>query len=160
MIKLPSKNTGGSRGGFTFTEVMITMALFMVMASVGVGAYFQYYEFSLVNNDINQINKTLYETRFRAMKNPSQEPYGVHISSSANQLITFRGSYVPGAPENQVVQLEHLDIVELNLLPTPGATDNIVFDYMTGKTQNSGSFTVEKNDYTYTININPQGVFE
>ena len=146
--------------GFTFTEVMITMSLFMVLASVGMGAYFRYYNFSLINNDIDKVTKVLHDTRFKAMKNPFNSDYGLHISVGAGELITFRDTYTPGNPENESITLEQLDIIQLNLLPTPGTTNNIVFENMTGKTQNSGSFTVGKDEFSYAFNINPQGAFE
>ena len=159
MIK-NSYSSGIKKGGFTFTEVMITLALFMVLASVGMGAYFRYYQFSLINNDLGKVTKILYETRFKAMKNPNNSNYGVHISSNIGELITFRNSYVPGNPENEIVELEQLDISQLNLMPTPGTTNNIIFENMTGKTQNSGSFRVGKNEFSQTIYINSQGAFE
>lgn len=153
-------NSGVRKGGFTFTEVMITLALFMVLASVGMGAYFQYYQFSLINNDLGKVTKILHETRFKAMKNPYHSNYGVYINSGVSELVTFRDSYVPENSENEVVKLEQLDVYQLNLMPSPGVTNNIVFENMTGKTQNSGSFTLGKNEFSETFIINPQGAFE
>jgi Tfp pilus assembly protein PilE len=152
--------TGAKRAGFTFSEVMITMGLFMVLASVGMGAYFKYYQFSLINNDLGKITKILHETRFKALKNPYGSNYGVHISSGANEFVVFRDTYTPSNPENMTVKLERMDITDLNLMPNPGVTNNIVFQKMTGKTQNSGSFKVRKDDFVSTIHINSQGVFE
>ncbi len=153
-------NIGSNKTGFTFAEVLITMALFMSLASVGVGAYFRFYRFSLVNNDASKVIKVLHEARFRAMKNPYNSDYGIHLGSSNSELTVFRETYNPANPENTITFLEQLDITELNLLPNLTVTNDIVFENMTGKTENSGSFTVSKEEFSFTFNINEQGAFE
>jgi len=155
-----SKTAGSDRTGFTFIEIMITFALFMVLASVGVGSYFRYYHFSLVSNDASKITKVLHETRFKALKNAYSSDYGVHFDTVSSELVVFRDSYTPSNSENDVTTLEQLDITNLNLQPNPGVTNNVVFENITGKTQNSGSFTVSKDDFIFTYSINEQGAFE
>lgn len=154
------QNKGFRKKGFTFVEIMITFTLFMILAGVGVGAYFRYYHFSLVNNDVMQINKTLHEARFRAMKNLHNDAYGVHLSPSNDSLIIFRDTYTPGDPENIMVELYQLEITNINLMPNPGVTSDIRFENKSGKTANSGSFTIMKDDFSYTYQINEQGAFE
>ena len=132
----------------------------MSLASVGVGAYFRFYRFSLVNNDVSKVIKVLHEARFRAMKNPYNSDYGIHLGSGNSELTVFRETYSPADPENIVTPLEQLDITELDLLPNSGITNNIVFKNMTGKTENSGSFTVSKDEFSFTFSINEQGAFE
>ena len=146
--------------GFSFVEVLLTTALFLILASLGMGSYFKYYTFSLSNNDFNQISKTLRETRFRAMKNPYDSAYGVYLNVGSKEVISFRDTYTPGNPENNVVPLHNLEIDSLNLQPSPGVTDTILFEKLTGKTQNTGSFTVTSDEFEYTFNINLQGAFE
>jgi len=146
--------------GFTLSEVLITMALFLVLASLGVGSYFQYYTFSLINNEVNNINSTLHETRFKALKNPYNSNYGIHLNMGTGEITSFRDTYTPSDPENIMIQLDQLNISTLNLQPTPGTTNEIIFDNITGKTQNSGSFTVGNSNFTFDFNINLQGGFE
>lgn len=160
MNKIFKHSTGNNRKGFTFIEVMLTLTLFMVLAGVGVGSYFRYYSFSLISNDVSKVTKVLHEARFKAMKNPYNSDYGVYIGTGTKELIIYRDTYTPGNSENIPTPLEQLDITELNLMPTPGTTNTILFENMTGKTQNSGSFTVSKDDFSYTFNINLQGAFE
>ena len=155
-----NKNPGSGKIGFTFVEVMITFSLFMLLASVGIGAYFRYYHFSLINEDVNKVTKILYDARFRAMKNSAHSDYGVHLETASGEITIFRDAYTPGNSENIVTELKQLNFADLNLLPSPGVTNNIVFDNVTGKTQNSGSFTVSKDDFSFTYQINGQGAFE
>lgn len=160
MSNIFKRNTGAKKIGFTFIEVMITFTLFMILASAGVGSYFRYYSFSLINNDVSKVTKVLHEARFKAMKNPYNSDYGVHIGTGTKELTLYRDAYTPGNSENIRTPLEQLDITELDLMPTPGTTNTILFENMTGKTQNTGSFTVSKDDFSYSFNVNQQGAFE
>ena len=135
--------------GFTFAEVLITLSLFLILGSLRVGSYFRYYSLSLINNDMNKIHGILHNTRFKAMKNPYNSDYGLHINTATGELSTFRDTYSPGNSENIVVRLEQLSISNLNLQPSPGSTNEIIFEKTSGKTQNSGSFTVNKSSFSY-----------
>lgn len=154
-----SKKSKG-KDGFTFAEVLITLSLFLILASIGVGAYFRYYSFSLINNDLTEIRSMLNETRFKAMKNPYNSDYGLHLDTANDVITAFRDTYIPGDPGNTDFQLEQLGISNTDLQPDPGFTDEILFQNATGKTQNSGSFTVSNTDFSFDFTINAQGAFE
>lgn len=146
--------------GFSFTEVMITLSLFILLAGVGVGAYFKYYRQSLINMDINNALTHIKQSRFRALKNPDSSNYGVHLDAACKCLITYKNTYNPADPENITLKLERLNITDLNLAPNIGVTNDIMFEKQTGKTQNIGSFTIGNDIYSYTFNINFQGVVD
>lgn len=146
------------RGGFSFIEVLLTMALFLLLAGVGVGAYFNYYVFALANADVKSTFTLLKQTRFRALKNPDSSDYGVHLDPATRTLTVFRNVYNPVDPENIVLELEQLDITDLSLNPSIGVTDDILFQKLTGKTSNTGTFTISNPTLNYTFSINPQGV--
>ena len=160
MLPFSKKTAGAKERGFTLIEIMITMALFILLAGIGVGAYFSYYSFSLIKNDMNQVNTLIRDTRFKALKNPLTDNYGIHIDSATRTITSFRDTYNPVNTENIDVELEQLDITDLSLNPNIGTTDEILFEAQTGKTQNDGSFTLSENNYSHTIIINPQGVVE
>ena len=144
--------------GFSFTEVMITIALFLLLAGVGVGAYFKYYTFALANADVKNSLTLIKQARFHALKNPYSSDYGIHLDTATQSLIIFRDTYTPADPENMVLELEQLRIADLGLNPNVGATHEIIFEKQTGKTENTGNFTIENEVYTYTFTINSQGV--
>ena len=138
--------------GFSFTEIMITTSLFLLIASIGVGAYFQYYTLSLKNSEINQVMTLMKQTRFRALKNAESSPYGIHIDSSNSIVTGFPGdTYTPVEFANQKVELEQLSVLELGLLPNLGTTNTIIFENQTGKTDNAGTFTIGTDDYQYNV---------
>ena len=147
-------------GGFSFVEVMITLALFLLLAGVGMGAYFQYYSFSLKNHDVNESINLLQKARFKALKNATSTDYGVHIDTGMNMITGFEPPYNPNDPQNVTVELKELTIMDLNIQPSIGVTEDIIFEATTGKTMNTGTFTLGTNDYSYTFTINAQGVIE
>lgn len=155
-----SNKNRSTKQGFSFIEVMLTLSLFLILASVGVGSYYKYYSFSLNNRDYNQVHKILGEARFKAMKNPYNSDYGIHLNTATSEIVSFRDTYAPNNTENITMVLEQLNITDLNLQPNPGTTNNIIFENKTGKTQNTGSFTIESPEFQYTFNVNLQGVFE
>jgi len=141
-------------------EVMLTMGLFLLLAGVGVGAYFKYYQFSLINIDVAKTMTHIKQARFQALKNPDSSDYGVHLDVPCRCLITFRNTYNPAALDNIKLELRQLDITDLNLIPNIGVTNDIIFKRQTGKTDNIGSFTVGNAVYSYTFTINSQGVVD
>ncbi|MBN1258891.1 prepilin-type N-terminal cleavage/methylation domain-containing protein [Candidatus Peregrinibacteria bacterium] len=146
--------------GFSFIEVILTMSLFLILAGVGIGAYFKYYHFSLLTMDVNKTMAFIKETRFRAQKNATNSDYGVHLDPATRALIRFANSYSASDPSNISMVLEQLDILSMDLQPAPGVTDEIIFENQTGKTLNHGSFTIGTADYQKIFTINPQGVVE
>ena len=155
MLNLKNRN---HPKGFTFTEVVIAIAIFMILAGVGVGAYFRYYNFALVDMDVNGAITLVSRARFLAQKNPTSSDYGIHLDPATHTLTQYRDAYVPGAPGNVSFRLAVLGVTEMALNPVPGVTDRIVFERWTGKTVNWGTFTIGNADYQYTFTINPQGV--
>ncbi|MCI0469500.1 MAG: type II secretion system GspH family protein, partial [Nitrospirae bacterium] len=53
--------------GFSLTEVIITISLFILLAGGGVGAYFNYYMVSLYNADVDNAMTLIKNTRFKAL---------------------------------------------------------------------------------------------
>ena len=159
-FKKSLKKIKNSRRGFSFMEVMITLSLFLLLAGVGVGAYFKYYKFSLINVDINQALTHIKQARFRALKNPENANYGVHLDVPCRCLVTYKNTYSPVDSQNITLPLRELEITNINLTPTIGVTSDILFKKQTGKTDNVGSFTLSNQVYSYTFTINAQGVVD
>ena len=96
--------------------------------------------------------------RFKAMKNPTNSNYGIHIDEGLNAIIEFTDTYIPNNTGNKALELNSLRIYDLNLAPNIGVTNEIIFENNTGKTENTGSFVIGNDTYNYTFNINSQGV--
>lgn len=154
-LKLKIKN---SVGGFTLMELVLTLSLFLLLASAGIGAYFQYYNNSLNNIDIENTLTFLKHTQFKALKNATSSDYGVYFNTSNNTITTFKETYTQGASENVILNLVKLDIISFSLSPDIGYTNEIVFKAKSGKTDNVGSFMLGKSGFTHTFTINSQGI--
>jgi Tfp pilus assembly major pilin PilA len=144
--------------GFTFIEIIIVIGLFFVLSGIGLGAYFSYYSQSLASMDVNNAITLIKQTRFKALKNPTNSDYGIHLDPITKTITSFRDTYSVMDNKNIVLQLEKLNVIDLSLNPVIGATDEILFEKQTGKTQNTGSFTIGNNEINYIFNINRQGV--
>lgn len=146
--------------GFSFTEVLLVMSLFILLAGVGIGAYFNYYRSSLVRIEANKVLSHVKEARFRALKNSDYSDYGVHLDPACRCLTIYKNTYSPANPGNITLVLEQMGITDLNLAPNPGITSDILFNKQTGKTENTGSFTVGSEIESFTFTINSQGVVD
>lgn len=150
-----AKNTKG----FSLVEILLTASIFIMLASLGVGAYFQYYKASLNNIDINKTITHIKRARSLAQKNPNNSDYGVHIDTVNNQFIIFESMYTQGAPGNIILELQNLTIQDVSLNPNPPTRD-ILFERQTARTQNDGTITIGNQDTSFTISVNPLGVIE
>lgn len=159
-----NKNKGqilkNTKKAFTLTEIIVTVSIFFIIAGVGLGAYFEYFNASLIKTDLSNTFELIKNTRFKALKNPTNSNYGIHIDSISGTFTSFCDTYNPLAPENVTFQLEKLVITDLSLNPVIASTNEIIFEAQTGKTQNYGSLTLEINNFSNIININLQGVVE
>jgi prepilin-type N-terminal cleavage/methylation domain-containing protein len=150
----------GLKKGFTMIEMIIAVSLFLLVAGIGMGAYFRYYDFSLINADINNVITQVKYARAESLKNATNDDYGIRIDVTARTLTIFRDTYDPSDTANKTLRLEKLGIKTLNLNPVPGVTSQILFENRTGKTANYGTFTIGNDNIAYAIAINPQGAID
>lgn len=146
--------------GFSLTELLITIALFLVLAGVGMGSYVEYYRTSQANQEIDSVLTLVKRTRSRAIKNASGLNQGVHFDAVSRELTTFEDNYVPGDPLNKSLQLNQLTIEQLNLQPNIGSTNEVVFEAKTGKTVNTGYVLFNSAVGEYRFEVNEQGLID
>lgn len=146
--------------GFSLTEIIIASSLFMILAGLGIGSFYNYYQSSLIKNDYDNVLTLMKNTRFRALKNATDDNYGVFIDVDGNKMTGFRDTYTPGTPDNKPVDLSLLTVSDLSLAPNSGTTNTIIFEKRTGKTANTGSFTLSFDNQDFVITINAQGVID
>jgi Tfp pilus assembly protein PilE len=150
-----------SKKGLSLTEIVICIAIFMILAGVGVGAYLNYYLTALHNNEADSVVTLVKETRFRSLKNRDNSNYGIHLDTLNNKITSFQEVYLEENEANTVIQLEKLRITDLLLNPNFGATNQILFEKHTGKTQNDGTFTLGGNNFSsIIITVNQQGLVD
>lgn len=141
-------------------ELLLVLSIFLAVVSSGVGAYFRFYNTAFVSADVDHTLAHMKQSRFRSLKNPDQSNYGIRLDDINHSLIAFRGTYSSSDPDNLVLKLEKLEITDLSLLPSIGVTNEILFENPTGKTQNTGSFTIGNGAGSYTFNISAYGIID
>lgn len=146
--------------GFSLVELLITIALFLMLAGLGMGSYVDYYRSSQANIEIDSILTLVKRTRSRALKNADGASYGVNIDVPTRTITGFKSPYQVNDPQNQSIELNQVQINSVDLQPNPGSSRQILFEPKTGKTQNTGSITLESNGSDYILEINAQGLID
>ena len=149
-----------NKKAFSIIEVLVSIAIFIMITSMGVGAYFTFYQNSFVRIEHSNVLNQLKTARFLALKNSDASNYGVYFDIVNNKVIMFKDTYVEGANSNNVLKLKHLTIEELNISPNPGVTSEILFERSTAKTNNMGSVLMKGNGEDFTFTVNSQGIIE
>jgi len=147
------------RGGFTFTELMIVIAIMTVLLTV------VFFNFKTVGSKQN-LDKTtltifsvLNEAKSNSISSKDFSDHGVHLET--NQITSFKGStFTVGAPGNQVFTLlTNATISNISI----GGSQDVVFRNVTGLTSASGTITISlTNDTTRhdVINIFSSGTMQ
>jgi prepilin-type N-terminal cleavage/methylation domain-containing protein len=144
--------------GFTLLEVVITLAIFSVIAGFGLFITESAFRQSSFAADRDLLVALLQHARAQAIANVCGGtctgndglPHGVHIDSAGHTLTAFQGSsYNSGDTQNQVFT-QNPNTVET------GATD-IIFAQRTGAVTSQQIVTVTAIGRTSVITIEPNG---
>jgi len=146
--------------GFTFVETMVVLAILIILtiSFVSVFVFFRR-EFDL-NNSADLIKDNLIMARINTLASEQNSQYGVYfdISVSPHQYIVFKGeSFSLRDPSfDKVYQLPKIvEIYDIGF-----ATDEVVFNKMTGSTDNPGDISLRlttNNSKTKTIYVESFG---
>ncbi len=101
-----------------------------------------------LTNTVQETINLLNSARSKTLSSEGSSQYGVHFESS--RIILFKGaSFSESSPDNNVVALSSL--VEISVINLNGGGNNLVFQRLTGKTNNYGTITLRiKSDVSKT----------
>jgi len=138
--------------GFTFTEVLMVIAILGIMAGLAIPFYQSFQISSQVDNTTQEIISTLRWAQARAMSSESLSSFGIHFESQ--RYVLFKGDiYNSADPSNEPISLS--DVLSVN----SGAGVDIIFTAISGTTTNTGLITVSATSgKPRTITINEHGV--
>lgn len=140
----------------TLIEVIIVTAIIVAFSGLGIASYITFQNSALRASDILDVRSMLHQARFSAVKPADGSDFGIHLDLATNTVELFRNTYEAGNVL-QGRELATLSIATPNLQPSPGITQQVLFQKITGETVNSGSFTLEAEGVSYTFDINAQG---
>lgn len=142
------------RGGFTFMEVLIVIALLVGLTGLAIPFYQSFQVGSQLDNTTQELSQTLRRAQAKAMATEFLSAFGVHFESES--FTVFEGtSYVSGDPINEVTPFTSAITI------TPAMGSEIIFSSLYGETTNTGTITIiASNGASRTLTINDLGVVD
>ena len=133
----PTRTRASSRG-FSFIEIIVVIAIFSLIATVGLQSFSLFKK----NLDLNAATDTavslLSQARSKTVAAEEGAQYGVHFESGA--MVSFAGtSYIPGAIGNEQFFLP--TTVEMATIAVSGGGSDVIFEKLTGETTRDGTIT-------------------
>ncbi len=127
--------------GFTLIEILITMVLLGFIASLGVGIGVSTYRSQIFASQVDALVSFLHSARNRAMNNFHQSEHGVRITE--DDFVLFYGSVETTVPRSDSV--------------TVTGPNEIVFEQLSGETDDNGEIELTNGIRTAHIEIDPNG---
>lgn len=140
------------RAGVTLVEILISVSLGIVIATLVSFATFDYYKSYQYQREEALLIALLQKTRSRAMSNIAELDHGLHLDIINREYIVFRGStYSSADPTNEVY--EYSSGIAVSTSPV---VSDILFTRLTGATT---PVTVMVGDglRSTTLTINAEG---
>ena len=148
----------GRRGGFTLIEIVIVVAILAILSTIIFTSFSAFRNAKVLDTATEDVLTLISTARGETLSAKANTQYGVHITSGSMTLYAG-ATYSAGDSANQVVDLDSaLEIVSIAL---SGGGSDILFDRLTGKTSNSGTFVIRvKSDTakTHTVTIAGTGI--
>ncbi len=147
------------QNGFTLIELLLALVILGIILLIGLPSLSVYQAGNLLRETTDEIMDRLRVAHMRTIKKEGNARHGVHFSPQ--EFVLFKGAvYIPGDPENVSTEIGRgLEIYDVSL---NGGGNDVVFDFLTGKTSNYGSIKVRVQgsaDYTQ-VSISELGLIE
>jgi len=146
--------------GFTIIEIIIVVVILAVLAAMAVTSFSGFRQNQILNSDTNKIVSIINEARSKTLSSQDFSQYGVRFE--APRIILFKGTaYAISSPYNATTTLS--TILEISGISLNGGGSEVVFQKLTGKTDNYGEVTFRvkaDTSKTKTINIKSTGITE
>jgi prepilin-type N-terminal cleavage/methylation domain-containing protein len=144
--------------GFTILEIIISLTIFLILAIIVVSSFSSFRNNQELTNAVQETINLLNLARSKTLSSEGSSQYGVHFESS--RIVLFKGvSFSESNPDNNVAVFSSL--IEISAINLNGEGNNLVFQRLTGKTDNYGTITLGiKSDVSKTkiIDIKNTGI--
>jgi prepilin-type N-terminal cleavage/methylation domain-containing protein len=144
--------------GFTLLEMMIAIAIFMMIASLVLTAFSNFRARETLNASLEKVLAGFSRARLDSISSRGDSLYGVYILS--NEVIYFKGASFPGLNDANNVIFTLPAPIEIANISLNGGGSTVVFQHITGKTTNYGTFSVRvRSDTSISklITVNQSG---
>lgn len=125
--------------GFTAIETLTAIAILVVILTITIVSFTLFQQERDLDGATEGLTSTLEQARSQTLASQNQTVSGVHLE--ADRYVLFEGvAYVAGAPTNQAFTLP--SSIELAGWALAGGGADVVFERLTGKTNQPGSATL------------------
>ncbi len=147
------------KSGFTFLEVIISLAIMAVLATVILSTLINFRKSQAIEKDAELVVQLINQAHNQTLSSKNSSVYGVHFETT--QITLFTGaSYNVSDPNNQSFILNGTDTI-VTITLASGGTD-VVFKRLSGETSQNGTITLSSPSIgkTKTVTIYKTGLVE
>jgi prepilin-type N-terminal cleavage/methylation domain-containing protein len=159
-FSFPSPRKRGSNFGFTLIEIIVTLGIIALIASIGMVLSFDFYRTYAFNSETDIVVSILQKARNQALSNidlsssGSPAPHGVKFLSEPERYVIFQG-------DSYVIREESLD-EEIKASPTifhdeDVSDDEVVFEQLSANADDLSFIIKGTGAQEKTIIINSEG---
>ncbi|MEK7589712.1 MAG: hypothetical protein AAB475_00450 [Patescibacteria group bacterium] len=146
--------------GFSFIEALIIISISVSLIVGVVVGFSKFNENQIIESTTSEVLSELDKARALTIASYDNTVYGVHIES--DKIIFFKGgTYSPVGTDNKITKLSAR--ISISNILLSGGGDDIIFQRLTGKTNNYGTLTISLvSDLAKTkiITIQESGIIE
>jgi len=148
--------------GFTVLEILISVSVIAMIVAISASAFARFNKRQELNIAVDEVISVLEEARSFTLASKGDIVYSAHFDLILNEITLFRGSsYSSLAPDNEVTKLSSRVMIATTSFA--GGGQDVVFERLTGKTNNSGTIElsfISDSTASTTIIVHPTGVIE
>lgn len=144
--------------GFTLIEIIIVVVILAILTALALVSFSGFRQNQILNTEVNKVISVINEARSKTLSSQDFSQYGAHFESSA--VILFKGLAYPGGGISTTTLPSSMEISGTSL---NGGGSDVVFQKLTGKTDNYGAVTFRVKADTNKIkiiNIKQTGITE
>ena len=145
------------KSAFSIIEIIITIAVGLILFTIATSAFIGMRNRQALNTAVEQISSTIQNSQAKTLASKKSQNYGVHFET--NRLVMFEGSAFT-EPNATNKEIKFSNLAEISIISLNGGGQNIIFERLTGETNQYGAITVRvRNDASdaKTITIEKTG---
>jgi len=147
MIKIQNSKSCG----FTLAEMLVVVAIALILFGLVLYGFMTLRKSHAVDSTRDQIESLVSEARSKTLSSEEESQYGVHFETG--RIVLFKGgTFTEPSPDNKEIAINKL--VEISGISLNGGGSDIVFERLTGKTDQYGTITANlKSDAGQSVDV-------
>lgn len=132
------------KSAFSVVEIIIIIAVGLILFTITTSAFNGMRNRQALNATIEEISSAIQNSQAKTLASKKSQNYGVRFE--ANRLVAFEGSTFT-EPNTANKEIKFSSLAEISVISLNGGGQNMVFEKLTGETNQYGAITVRiKND--------------